>query len=104
MSEEEAGSAAGYFSREGLLEAYAAMKAALSEGKGPRARADWNWLEARFDISPWCAEISARIFTELGLLRELTAPPWLEIARQQSRADLSASLLYRRITEKSKEA
>lgn len=94
---EEEGAAAGFFSREGLLAAYRALKTALLEGAGPQARGDWGFLDARSGISPWRAEVSARIFIELGLLREMDCPPWLEAMEAGGRADLGASSVYRRL-------
>jgi single-stranded-DNA-specific exonuclease RecJ len=103
IDETDPGEAAEIFSRDGLLGAYGAMKAALAAGSGPRSRADWGWL-AGSGVSPWRAEVSARIFAELGLLGELEAPPWLEMARARGKADLYGSALYCRIAGEKKEA
>jgi single-stranded-DNA-specific exonuclease len=97
IDEEEGSFASDYFGREGLLGAYKALKTALLEGTGPRARGDWGFLDAGSGISPWRTEVSARIFVELGLLREMDCPPWLETMEADGRAALGASSVYRRL-------
>jgi hypothetical protein len=87
----------GFFSRDELLGVHKAMKSALLAKAGPRMRGDWGWLESAHGIAPWRMEISARIFMELGLMRELDGPPWLGPAGAGARADLGSSLLYRRL-------
>ncbi len=88
----------GDFCREELLRVFRLMKVALLSKVGPAGPADWRWLE-RDGIPPWRAEVSARIFTELGLLLELDKPIWLRPAEPAAKADLNDSLIYRRLTE-----
>jgi hypothetical protein len=104
IDEEDSCGLAAFFHRNELLKVYRAMMAALAAKAGPRRRGDWGWLEAEHGISPWRAEVSARIFMELGLMRELDGPPWLEQAQTNGRADLHESMLYRRLAGGSTEA
>lgn len=88
----------GDFCREELLRVYRAMKSALWSQAGPSGPVDWGWME-REGIPPWRAEVSARIFMELGLLMELDKPMWLRPAEPAAKADLNNSAIYRRLTE-----
>ncbi len=89
---------AGEFCREELLRVYRLIKGALLSKAGPAGPADWHWLE-RDGISPWRAEVSARIFMELGLLLELDKPVWLRPAEPAAKADLNTSVIWQRLTE-----
>lgn len=94
-----AGAAPGNFSRTELLKVYKAMRETLAAKARPRACDDWSWLSDSVGIEPWRAEVSARIFIELGLLEELDKHPWLQPQELATKAELNNSALYRRLND-----
>ena len=90
---------AGQFTREALLGVWRAMKLRLSAGAGPSGPTGWDWLSDLDAIGPWRAEVSARVFLELGLLLELDRLPWLAFTEPQPKADLNDSRIFRWLTE-----
>ncbi len=80
--------------REALLELYRRMRDTLAAGQ-PLELLEWR---PQGEPNPCLAELAARVFCELGLLRQLDKSPWFAPGDRRGRADLNDSPTWRVLT------